>query len=322
MDEKKRQFRLLVQTVRGKLLYDEPLSEHTSFKIGGPADFVFFPKDIEDLAAFVRLCETERIPRFVIGRGTNLLVADAGFRGVVVDLSKSFNGVAASGLTVTAGAGVQLWDLLLTCTERGLSGMESLAGIPGSVGGGIRLNAGAHGAEVKDCLMNVAFVDPAGSLLIRARNEIRMEYRNTDLPEGGVIVQAQFQMKEGSPSAIEAAQKAILARRKANQPLSLPSAGSVFKRPPGDYAGRLIEEAGLKNLRIGDAMVSGKHANFIVNCQSASALDVVRLIEEIQERVSARFGVMLEPEIHFLGFEKMEMERGPSARIRRIDADK
>ena len=306
MDEKKRQFRLLVQTVRGKILYDEPLSGRTSFKIGGPADFVFFPKDIEDLVAFVRLCEAERIPRFVIGRGTNLLVADAGFRGVVVDLSKSFNAIAASGLAVTAGAGVQLWDLLLTCTERGLSGMESLAGIPGSVGGGIRLNAGAYGTELKDSLMNVAFVDSTGSLLTRARNEIRMDYRTADLPDGAVIVQAQFQMREGNPREIDASQKAILARRKESQPLSLPSAGSVFRRPPGDYAGRLIEEAGLKNLRIGDAMVSGKHANFIVNCQSASASDVIRLIREIQERVSARFGVMLEPEIHFLGFEKMK----------------
>lgn len=304
MDEKKRQFRLLVQTVRGKLLYDEPLSGRTSFLIGGPADFVFLPKDIEDLSAFVRLSESERIPRFVIGRGTNLLVADAGFRGVVVDLSKTFNAIAASGLTLTAGAGVQLWDLLLMCMERGLSGMESLAGIPGSVGGGIRLNAGAHGCEIKDRLMNATFVDSSGELVMRARNEIRMDYRTTDLPGGAVIVQAQFQMKDGSSSAIDAEQKAILAQRKAKQPLSLPSAGSVFKRPPGDYAGRLIEEAGLKNFRIGDAMVSGKHANFIVNCQSASASDVMRLIREIQERVAARFGVMLEPEINFLGFEK------------------
>jgi UDP-N-acetylmuramate dehydrogenase len=304
MDEKKRQFRLLVQTVRGRLLYDEPLSGRTSFRIGGPADFVFLPKDIEDLSAFVRLSDTERIPRFVIGSGTNLLVADSGFRGVVVDLSKTFNAIAASGLTVTAGAGVQLWDLLLMCMERSLSGMESLAGIPGSVGGGIRLNAGAYGCEIKDRLMNVTFVDSSGELVMRARNEIRMDYRATDLPAGAVIVQAQFQMKEGSSQAIDAEQKAILAQRKAKQPLSLPSAGSVFKRPPGDFAGRLIEEAGLKNFRIGDAMVSGKHANFIVNCQSASASDVTGLIREIQERVSARFGVTLEPEIHFLGFEK------------------
>ena len=304
MDEKKRQFRLLVQTVRGKLLYDEPLSGRTSFRIGGTADYYYLPKDIEDLAAVVRMCEEQRIPRFVLGRGSNLLVADAGFRGVVMDLSTAFNAIASSGLTVTAGAGVQLWDLLLYCTERGLSGMESLAGIPGSVGGGIRLNAGAHGSEIKDCLSNAAFLDSAGSLVIRARNEIRMEYRSTDLPGDAVIVQAQFQMSEGNPAVMDAAQKAILAQRKEKQPLSLPSAGSVFKRPPGDYAGRLIEEAGLKGLRIGDAMVSGKHANFIVNCQSASASDVLRLIREVQERVLARFGVMLEPEIHFLGFEK------------------
>jgi UDP-N-acetylmuramate dehydrogenase len=304
MDEKKRQFRLLTKTARGRLLYDDPLSGRTSFKIGGPADFVLFPKDLEDLAAVVRMCEAEGVPRFTIGRGTNLLVSDAGFRGVVIDLSDAFNMIASRDLTVTAGAGVQLWDLLLYCTERGLSGMEPLAGIPGGVGGGIRLNAGAFDGEIKDRLDSVEFVDAGGGLVTRSAKDIRMEYRRSDLPRDAVIVQARFRMKEGNPTEMDAAQKAVLAKRKERQPLSLPSAGSVFKRPPGDFAGRLIEEAGLKGLRVGDAMVSGKHANFIVNCQSASASDVMRLIGEIQERVSARFGVRLEPEIHFLGFDK------------------
>jgi UDP-N-acetylmuramate dehydrogenase len=304
MEEKKRQFRLLAKTVRGRLLYDEPLSGHTSFKIGGPADFYFFPKDLEDLVSVVQVCETESIPRFVIGKGTNLLVSDAGFRGVVIDLSESFSMIHSREFTVTAGAGVQLWDLLLYCTERGLSGMESLAGIPGGVGGGIRLNAGAFGWEIKDCLENVAFVEAKGSVIMRPREDIRMDYRRTDLPADAVIVQAQFQMKEGSPAEMKTVQEDILNKRREKQPLSLPSAGSVFKRPQGDYAGRLIEEAGLKGLRFGDAMVSGKHANFIVNCQSASASDVMRLIIEIKKRVFDRFGLRLELEIHFLGFKE------------------
>jgi UDP-N-acetylmuramate dehydrogenase len=244
------------------------------------------------------------VPRFVIGKGSNLLVSDAGYRGVVLDLSEAFSTIQSNGQEVTAGAGVQLWDLLLYCTERGLSGMESLSGIPGSVGGCIRLNAGAYGAEIKDCLTQVAFLDPQGGLVLRGRQEIRMEYRSTDLPADAVVVQAQFHLREGSPAEMKAVQQEFLNKRKSKQPLSLSSAGSVFKRPPGDFAGRLIDEAGLKGLRFGDAMVSGKHANFIVNCQAASASDVMRLIDEIQKRVSARFGIQLEPEIHFLGFGK------------------
>jgi len=303
MDEKIRQFQALNAAARGRILMDEPLASHTSFRIGGPADFYLYPKDSEDAAAVVRACAAEAVPRFVIGLGTNLLAADAGFRGVVIDLSESSRTLQTEGHTVTAGAGIPLWDMLTYCAERGLSGLESLAGIPGSVGGGIRLNAGAFGGEIKDCLLSVTLADPDGSLTVHPRKDLRMEYRHTDLPDGAVVVQAQFAFREGDPSRMKAEHEAILRQRREKQPLSLPSAGSVFKRPPGEYAGRLIEESGLKGLRIGDAMVSGKHANFIVNIGAASASDVMRLIGEIQIRVSDRFGIRLEPEIHFLGFE-------------------
>ena len=302
MEDKKTRFRLLNQTVRGKILFDEPLSVHTSYRIGGPADFYFFPKDMEDLISAIQICDQMNIPRFVIGNGTNLLVSDEGFRGLVIDLSMAFKDIRSSGLTVTAGAAVTLWDLIGYLTERGLSGMEQLAGIPGQIGGGIVLNAGAFGVEIGQFLTSVAFVDPSGRMLIRQRKEIKMDYRKTDLPPEGVVVQAQFHLNEGNPVEMEAVQRNILAKRREKQPLSLPSAGSVFKRPPGDFAGRLIEEAGLKGLRIGDALVSKKHANFIVNCQSARAADVMRLIEEIRKQVLARFDVELETEIHFLGF--------------------
>jgi UDP-N-acetylmuramate dehydrogenase len=296
-------FRALVGVLRGRLLTDEPLSRHTSYRIGGPADFYALPKDEEDAAALLRLCESEGIPRFVIGNGTNLLVADAGFRGVVIDPTEAFATVSAEGPVVTAGAGLGLWDLIRFCGARGLSGFETLAGIPGTVGGGVRLNAGAFGAEIKDRLVSVSGVDGRGERTTRNRGALRMEYRRTDLEPGLLLTEARFAFEPGEPAALMKVQEEILSRRGEKQPLSLPSAGSVFKRPPGDYAGRLIEEAGLKGLRIGDAMVSPKHANFVVNLGAARADEVMALIDAVRERVRARSGVTLETEIHFLGFE-------------------
>jgi UDP-N-acetylmuramate dehydrogenase len=306
MNETTRVFRFLNGAVRGRILTDEPMSAHTSFRIGGPADFYLFPKDPNDLSAALRACTDGGIPRFVIGRGTNLLVADAGFRGVVIDLSEFFSGISGDGPEVTAGAGALLWDLLAYCTERGLSGMEPLAGIPGSVGGGVRLNAGAFGREIRDNLVDVTTAEPDGTLSVRPRDTLGMEYRRTALPPESVVVSARFAFEPGDPQRMKAAQEAILVRRRDKQPLSMPSAGSVFKRPSNDFAGRLIEESGLKGLRIGDAMVSGKHANFIVNIASASASDVKNLIDEVRAGVAVRFGVTLEPEIHFLGFGESE----------------
>jgi UDP-N-acetylmuramate dehydrogenase len=302
MNAKTEMFRVLNRAVRGRLIEDEPMSGHTSFRIGGPADFYFHPKDLQDLAAGLKACAEGGVPVFVIGRGTNLLVADAGFRGVVFDLSESFSAVSAEGPEVTAGAGGMLWDLLDTCAGLGLSGLEALTGIPGSVGGGIRLNAGAFGREIRDRLVDVTTAEPDGTLAVRTRDDLRMEYRRTALPAESVVVSARFVFESGDPDRMKSEMEAIIVRRREKQPLSMPSAGSVFKRPPGDFAGRLIEDAGLKGLRIGDAMVSGKHANFIVNIGSASASDVKALIDEIRSRVSVRFAVTLEPEIHFLGF--------------------
>ena len=303
MEEPSRHFRPVNQTLRGRVLFNEPLSRHTSFRIGGPADYYAFPRDMEDLAAAIRMCNREGIPRFVIGNGSNLLVSDAGFRGLVIDLSEAFSDVRITGTTATVDAGVTLWDFLRSLAGSGLAGLESLAGIPGQIGGGLRLNAGAFGTEIGDCLTSVAILDGRGELALTDRDSIRMEYRATDFPADAVIVQARFEFREGNPADLEATHQSVLAKRRDKQPLSLPSAGSVFKSPPGDFAGRLIEEAGLKGLRIGDAMVSKKHANFIVNCQAASASDVRRLIDEVRRKVSERFAVELEPEIHFMGFE-------------------
>jgi len=306
MDNKTKQFQRLRQLFRGEILLDEPMSKHTTFRIGGPADFTMYPRDLEDLCALVDFCQKEGIERFVIGNGSNLLVSDSGFRGVVIDLSTTFTQLNSKHNTVSAGAGVVLTQMLKFCTERGLAGYEALMGIPGQVGGCIRLNAGAYGAEIGDRLQSVRLLDGMGTLEKKQRHEIEMEYRYTDLPGDSIIVEAQFTFSEGNPMEMEMLQNNYLKQRRDKQPLSLPSAGSVFKRPPGDYAGRLIEDSGCKGMRIGDAMVSRKHANFIVNCQMASAEDVRRLISEVGERVLERFEIELELEIHLVGFESQD----------------
>ncbi|MBN1780208.1 UDP-N-acetylmuramate dehydrogenase [bacterium] len=302
MTEKAYIFQRLKKVSRGNILIDEPLSGHTSFKIGGPADIYIQPVDQEDVVQVIEFCNREGIPRLVIGNGTNMLVSDDGWRGVVIDISKAFSHLADKGNVITAGAGVTLKKLIRYCRERGLAGLEALAGIPGQVGGGLVLNAGAFGTEIMEHVISVRLLNGEGRMELWKRNEIKAGYRKTNLPVSSILIEAQFALLEGNPKAMEMFEDGILKKRRAKQPLSLPSAGSVFKRPPNDFAGRLIEEAGLKGFRIGDAMVSRKHANFIVNCHLASARDVMRVIEEVRETVKSRFGVTLEPEIHLIGF--------------------
>jgi UDP-N-acetylmuramate dehydrogenase len=303
MDAKIKQFQELRQVFRGEIKTDEPLSKHTSFRIGGPADFYLYPKDLEDLSTVIEFAQNNKLPKFVIGNGTNLLVSDDGLRGIVIDLSQTFKEIESKENSVTAGAGVDLETLIHYCTERGLSGLESLIGIPGQVGGGIVLNAGAFDTEISDRLSSVRLMDRFGVIEKKRKNELTFGYRMAGIPRDVIVVDAAFLLKEGNPKDMEISQNSYLRKRKEKQPLSLPSAGSVFKRPVGDYAGRLIEDAGCKGLRFGDAMVSKKHANFIVNCRLASAQDVLRLINEIRERVLKQFQVELEPEIHLIGFK-------------------
>lgn len=294
----------LKDLIKGEILKDELLSGHTSFKIGGEADYYVYPEDLEDLIDLVQFCEKENLPRFIIGNGSNLLVSDSGIRGMVIDLSRGFDQIQFKNNVVIAGMGSTLEAMLSFCTERGLSGYERLAGIPGQLGGCIKLNAGAFGGTISDRLKSVSYVDRYGTVSTLQREEIKMEYRFTDFPKDSILIEAEFTFAEGNPREMQAVQTGYIKRRKQKQPLSLPSAGSVFKRPPGDYAGRLIEEAGCKGLRIGDAMVSRKHANFIVNCHVASARDVMRVIDEIRDRVFKQFSIMLELEIHLIGFSE------------------
>ena len=302
MNEKAYIYQRLKKVSRGKILLDEPMSRHTSYKIGGPADIYIRPIDQEDVSGVIDFCNREGIQRYVVGNGTNLLVSDEGLRGVVIDISKAFRHLSNKGNIVTTGAGNSLKKLIEYCTEMGLAGIESLIGIPGQVGGALMLNAGAYNTEITDKIIAVRLLNKQGVLEIRKRSDIQAEYRKTNYPEGSILVEAQFMFQEGNPQEMKDHEKNIMKRRREKQPLSLPSAGSVFKRPANQYAGRLIEEAGCKGLRIGDAMVSRKHANFIVNCHLATAQDVLRVIEEVREKVYRRFKVTLELEIHLIGF--------------------
>jgi UDP-N-acetylmuramate dehydrogenase len=301
-DKKNKQLQYLRKITSGQILIEEPLLKHTSFKIGGPADYYIYPKGLNDLKKIIEFCIQEEITLFVIGNGTNLLVNDDGFNGMIIDLSRTFTHIKSKDNSIIVGSGVSLSDFQQYCLERGFSGLEPLIGIPGQIGGGINLNAGAFGTEILNHLESVKLLDENCNLITRRKDEIKSGYRHTDIPPNDIIVEAQFVFAEGNPKIMEATQQNYLKKRREQQPLSLPSAGSVFKRPPGDYAGRLIEDTGCKGLRIGDAMVSKKHANFIVNCNLASAQDVLRLIDEVKERVFKRFAVELEIEIHLCGF--------------------
>lgn len=303
MEYKKEIIQHFKSQINGLMLIEEPLSKHTTFRIGGPADIYVYPKNLDDLYQIVDFCENEEVPRFTIGNGSNLLVSDQGYRGVVIDLSKTFTEIHSQNTEIQAGAGFLLDSLIQFCMERGLSGLENLFGIPGQVGGAIRLNAGAFGSEIANHLESIQILDRYSTLETLNRKELQTGYRYINLPQEAIIIGAKFVLDDGNPKIMSAIQDKVIKNRRLKQPLSLPSAGSVFKRPPGDYAGRLIEESGCKGLRIGDALVSKKHANFIVNCHLASAQDVLRLIQEVKDRVIQRFGVELELEIHLIGFD-------------------
>lgn len=291
---------------RGELRFDSPLKELVSYKVGGPAEAVAFPRDREDLIALYRFLRSKSIPFFVLGEGTNLLVRDGGVRGVVIRLSaaeKELRTETGKGgrVQVRAPAGVRLSGLIKFSLEQGLSGLEFAAGIPGSVGGAVAMNAGAYGGEIKDVLAAVSLLNSSESVRVVPREELAFSYRSLELPHDSVILEAIFSLGVGERDAIAARIQANLQKRKASQPLDLPSAGSVFKNPPSGHAGALIEAVGLKGCRVGGAAVSTVHANYIVNCGAATARDILELISVVQERVQREKGITLEPEVRIVG---------------------
>ena len=290
----------LQATLRGQVLADAPLARYTSFRIGGPATLLASPADAEDLKRALACAGSEGLPVHVLGGGSNTLVRDGGFRGMAISLN-AFQALERRGDSVVAGAGVRVSRLLAFCCRHGLAGLEILCGVPGTVGGAVWGNAGAWGGATADVLASVEIVTAAGEERTLSRREIPFRYRASGLPAGSVVTQAIFALALGDPTAIRRRISGYLVRRNASQPVEFRSAGSIFKNPPGDYAGRLVEQAGLRGTRIGNAMISAKHGNYIVNVGGARAADVLALVALARERVRSATGIDLELEVKIVG---------------------
>lgn len=299
-------YRDLQALLRGKVLIDRSLKRFTTYRVGGPADIFCEPESREDLANLMRFIAEKGVPCFVIGKGANLLICDRGIRGVVINLQRGFGTCSVSGQSVTVGAGAILRDFLIEMQKEGLGGLERLFGIPGTVGGAIYMNAGAFGSEIADCIVSIDVMDNAGNVETIRKAQIPFGYRVGYRQEGMITLGAVLDMYSEDHNKMQSLMDEIWARRKSKQPLSYPSAGSVFKRPPGRYAGVLIEQAGLKGMRCGGAVVSTKHANFILNKGSASATDIYTLITKIREICLQKFGVLLELENQLVGWNDEE----------------
>jgi UDP-N-acetylmuramate dehydrogenase len=296
----------LAALTRGKVLLQAPLSRHTSLRVGGCADMMIYPANHQEVRTIIRFCTSRAIHRFVIGAGTNLLVRDGGIRGVVIKLTRSFRKITmvrtdGDQPMIQAEAGASLRRLLTACLDQELAGLEFVSGIPGSVGGAWAMNAGAQGAEMGDVTEALTLLTPQGEIEEKKRPGLPFGYRSLRLAPGTIILKGLLRVRRGTRNSIAKTVETINRRRWRTQPWDLPSAGSVFKNPPGDAAGRLIEKAGLKGRREGGAQISEKHANFIVNRGGATAQDILTLMDVMQKSVLEATGIRLEPELQVVG---------------------
>ena len=284
------------------VLTDEPMSEHTTFEVGGPADLFVTPVTADQLIDVMRECREAKAQTFVMGNGSNLLVSDAGFRGVVVCTAGALDNATVDGKTMRCEAGVSLRDASEMAYELGFSGLEFACGIPGSVGGAVFMNAGAYGGQMADVIESVHALCPDGSEIDIPIAELEAGYRTTRVrTEGLVVLWATFRLDPADAETIRATMDDLTAQREEKQPLEMPSAGSTFKRPEGYFAGKLISDAGLRGCKVGGAQVSEKHCGFVVNAGGATAADICGLIAHVQDEVERQFGVRLEPEVQMLG---------------------
>lgn len=278
---------------------DEPLSRHTTWKVGGPADLFVYPHRLEECVHIMKVLQKHHLPWRVIGRGSNLLVDDAGIRGTVIKIGKGLDSFYQEGNRVTVGAGYSTIRLAMMTAKKGLSGLEFAGGIPGNIGGAVYMNAGAHGSDISNVLDSAKVLLETGEYLELSNEQLKFRYRTTILQETirGLVLEATFRLREGNHQEITANLAKFKDYRRRTQPLDFPCAGSVFRNPPGDSAGRLIEAAGLKGYRIGGACVSPLHGNFIINDQGAKAADILSLIEHIRHVIFDQFQVRLVPEV-------------------------
>ena len=294
--------RLINITGKDNVRINEPMKNHTTFKIGGPAQYYVTPESVTQIQEVVSLCRDMNIPLHVIGNGSNILVGDDGVDGVVLALFNTFSDYEIKDNVITAQAGMSLIKMAVIALREGLTGLEFASGIPGSVGGAVYMNAGAYDGQMKDVVTSVTVLDEAGNIRILGRDELDMGYRTSAVAKHNMIVlQVIIELKAGNKEQIKDRMNQLSELRKQKQPLEYPSAGSTFKRPEGYFAGKLIADAGLKGYSIGGAAVSEKHAGFVVNMGGATAKDVVELTDYIKKRIIEQFGVTLELEIKKIG---------------------
>ena len=289
---------------KDSILIDEPMSRHTTFRVGGPADFFVTPKAKEEVRDVIRICKEAGMPYYIIGNGSNLLVSDAGYRGVIVQIYKEMNEVKVEGDLVKAQAGALLSGIAAKALGAELSGFEFASGIPGTIGGACVMNAGAYGGEMKDVLESVTVLTGEGKIIELGRNELELGYRTSVIAKKGYIVLgAVLKLERGDGEKIKTYMDELKEKRVTKQPLEYPSAGSTFKRPEGYFAGKLIEDAGLRGFQVGGAQVSEKHCGFVINRDHATAAAIMELMRQVQIRVKENSGVDLEPEVKRLGDE-------------------
>ena len=287
-----------------ELLLEEPMAKHTSFRIGGPADVLAQPADEAELAELLKRAGEHAVPVTLVGNGSNLLVRDKGIRGLVIKLSNIFSSITVDGNVLTFGSGISLAMASKKAASLSLSGMEFAVGIPGTIGGAVYMNAGAYDGEMAKVVTCVRVMDMQGKISELQASELDFAYRHTALQNSGwIVISVTVALQPGEAESIAAKMADFSQRRISKQPLELPSAGSMFKRPPGYFAGTLIEQTGLKGYTVGGAQVSQKHAGFVVNVGGATAKDVLQLISDVQSKVFAAHGVRLEPEVLVLGEE-------------------
>ncbi len=284
----------------------EPLSAHTTFRIGGPAAYYLIPEDRDEVRDAIAFAEEKKLPFYVLGRGSNMLFDDEGFRGVIIEIGRGMEQVSMEDIPdgtvrVTAQAGIAMSSFAMQLAEAELTGFEFAGGIPGTLGGGITMNAGAYGGEIRDCIRDATVMTESGEILVLAKEQLELGYRASVIQKKKYIVlEGSFVFVRGKKEEIMAKMKDLNQRRRDKQPLEFPSAGSTFKRPEGYFAGKLIQDAGLRGYRVGDAQVSEKHSGFVINRGNATAAEVRQLIHDVQERVQEKFQVRLEPEVRIV----------------------
>ena len=285
-----------------RVFTEEAMSQHTTFKIGGPADYFLMPDKGEDVGRVIKICKEKEIPYFILGNGSNLLVGDGGYRGAVIQIYRNMSSVTVEGNEITVQAGALLSAVAAAAKNASLTGFEFAGGIPGTIGGAVVMNAGAYGGEMKDVLTEVTVMNAEGDIFTLPTEELELGYRTSIIKTAGYIVlEAKIRLKEGNPEVIRETMKDLTIRRTTKQPLEYPSAGSTFKRPEGYFAGKLIMDSGLAGYQVGGAQVSEKHCGFVINAGDATARDVRTLMDNVRDIVYKKYGVTLEPEVKFLG---------------------